>query len=156
MKSFKPILGAISGLALMLGAGSVQAEVLFWSTQAQPVEETQKMRDEVVAGFEAGVDYQAPESGPWLTRAQAELSAGSGAVGVLGGLHGDLTAVRGGLADLSDIDISAIPAEPGGPGQAGYRAAEIHPMDAGHIPDGGQQEGAGILARRRGSECAYL
>ncbi|MDB6178335.1 ABC transporter substrate-binding protein [Paracoccus sp. Z330] len=111
MTSFKTFLGAVSGLALTFGAVSAQAEVLFWSTQAQPVEETQKMRDEVVAGFEPGVDYQAPETGPWLTRAQAELSAGSGAVGILGGLHGDLTAVRGGLSDLGDIDISAIPAD---------------------------------------------
>ncbi|MBA3909190.1 MAG: hypothetical protein C0524_04740 [Rhodobacter sp.] len=50
------ILGAASALVLGLMAGGAQAEVLFWSTQAQPVEETQKMRESVVAGFEGGVD----------------------------------------------------------------------------------------------------
>ncbi len=105
------ILGAASALVLGLLASGAQAEVLFWSTQAQPVEETQKMRESVVAGFEGGVDYQAPEGGPWLTRIQAELQAASGTIGVLGGLHGDMTAVREGLADLSAIDISAIPAD---------------------------------------------
>ena len=111
MLARKKIQGAATALALGWMAGGAQAEVLFWSTQAQPVEETQKMRDSVVAGFEGGVDYQAPEGGPWLTRIQAELQAASGTIGVLGGLHGDLTAVRDGLVDLSAIDISAIPAD---------------------------------------------
>jgi multiple sugar transport system substrate-binding protein len=52
---------------LILGT-TAQAEVLFWSTQAQPVEEGQKMRESVLAGFEGGADNQASEAGPWLTR----------------------------------------------------------------------------------------
>ena len=32
---------AASGIALLIGAGAAQAEVLFWSTQAKPVEEAQ-------------------------------------------------------------------------------------------------------------------
>jgi hypothetical protein len=56
---------------LVLGTAA-NAEVLFWSTQAQPVEETQKMRENVLSGFAGGAEYQASEGGPWLTRLQAE------------------------------------------------------------------------------------
>jgi multiple sugar transport system substrate-binding protein len=95
---------------LMLGSAA-QAEVLFWSTQAQPVEETQKMRENVLAGFGPGANYQASENGPWLTRLQAELQAGTGTIGVLGGLHGDMTSATDGLIDLAGVaDTSAIPA----------------------------------------------
>jgi multiple sugar transport system substrate-binding protein len=99
---------ALALVTLML-TPSAQAEVLFWSTQAQPVEESQKMRDGALAGFEGGVDYQASEAGPWLTRFQAELQAGSGTIGVLGGLHGDLTSTTEGLIDLTGaVDLGAI------------------------------------------------
>lgn len=107
LSRLRPVALAIG--TLMLGTAA-QAEVLFWSTQAQPVEETQKMRESVVAGFAGGADYQASETGPWLTRIQAELQANSGTIGVLGGLHGDLTALTDGLMDLSGvIDTSVIP-----------------------------------------------
>lgn len=89
-------------------AGPVAAEVLFWSTQAQPIEETQAMREQVLADAPGGVSFQPADGGPWLTRIQAELSAGSGSIGVLGGLHGDFTPLADGLADLSAIDVSAV------------------------------------------------
>jgi len=55
--------GAVSALALILPAGVASAEVLFWSTQAKPVEEAQAMREQVLAG--AGeVDYQPNDGGP--------------------------------------------------------------------------------------------
>jgi hypothetical protein len=41
---------------LALATGPLAAEPLFWSTQAKPVEESQAMRDQVLAGFEGGVD----------------------------------------------------------------------------------------------------
>jgi multiple sugar transport system substrate-binding protein len=92
-------------LALSLATGAAQAQVLFWSTQARPVEEAQKMREDVLKGFDGGADYQVAEDGPWFTRLQAELQAGSGTIGVLGGLHGDFTSVAADLTDLSGIDI---------------------------------------------------
>jgi len=101
---------AIAGAALAFAATipSAQAQVLFWSTQAAPVEETQKMREQVLAGFEGGVDYQASETGPFLTRLVAETQAGSGQIGVIGALHGDLASHSDSLVDLSDIDLSGI------------------------------------------------
>ncbi|MDG4880673.1 ABC transporter substrate-binding protein [Mesorhizobium sp. WSM4884] len=98
-----------AALALSFAVGGAQAQqVLFWSTQARPVEETQKMRDEVLKGFDGPVDYQVAEDGPWLTRLQAELQAGSGTIGLLGGLHGDFSTVGANLVDLSAVDVGGV------------------------------------------------
>lgn len=88
--------------------GSAQAEVLFWSTQANPPEEAQAMREAVLKDFTEGADFQPSEGGPWLTRIQAELQAGEGKIGVLGSLHGDLIELSDGLADLSDLDTTGV------------------------------------------------
>jgi len=94
--------GAVSGLAILASAVAAQADVLFWSTQAKPVEEAQAMREQVLAGFGQPVDYQPNDGGPWLTRLNAELQAGSGSIDVLGGLHGDFSAMN--PDDLVDLD----------------------------------------------------
>ncbi|WP_170341550.1 ABC transporter substrate-binding protein [Ruegeria arenilitoris] len=102
------LVGAASGLVLALVTNVAQAEVLFWSTQAKPVEEAQAMREQVLSGFEGGVDYQPNDGGPWLTRLQAELQAGSGTIGVLGALHGDFSAMNpDDLVDLNDLGIAS-------------------------------------------------
>lgn len=49
----------VSGLALSALAGAVHADVLFWSTQAKPAQESQAMREQVLSGAGMGVDYQA-------------------------------------------------------------------------------------------------
>jgi multiple sugar transport system substrate-binding protein len=94
--------------AAMTLAAPALAQPLFWSTQANPVEETQAMRDQVLAGFEGGVEFQSSEIGPWITRLQAEAEAGSGTIAVLGALHGDFAALGDDLADLSAVDASAV------------------------------------------------
>jgi multiple sugar transport system substrate-binding protein len=98
----------VAALALAAMAAPAFAEPLFWSTQAKPIEESQKMRDDVLAGFAGGVDYQPSDEGPWLTRLQAELQAGTGTIAVLGGLHGDLSSLGADLVDLSGIDASSV------------------------------------------------
>jgi multiple sugar transport system substrate-binding protein len=99
--------GAIAA-ATIVAATPALAQPLFWSTQVKPVEETQAMREQVLAGVAGGVDYQALDEGPWLTRLQAEAQAGSGTIAVLGALHGELAGVAATLADVSDIDTSAV------------------------------------------------
>ncbi|MGI9503545.1 MAG: carbohydrate ABC transporter substrate-binding protein, partial [Geminicoccaceae bacterium] len=62
---------AAAGLALLTAAGSAPAlaeGLLFWSTQARPVEESQAMREQVLSGFGSEVDYQPQEGGPFITR----------------------------------------------------------------------------------------
>jgi multiple sugar transport system substrate-binding protein len=101
------IAAAASGIALLVGAGAAQAEVLFWSTQAKPVEEAQAMREQVLSGA-GDVDYQPNDGGPWLTRLNAELQANSGTIGVLGALHGDFSAMNpDDLVDLGDLGLGA-------------------------------------------------
>lgn len=99
---------AASSAVMVAFAGQAVADVLFWSTQARPAEEAQKMRDDVLAGAGQAVDFQPVEGGPWLTRLQAELTAGSGSIGVLGALHGDFTTDPASLVDLSGVDIGGV------------------------------------------------
>lgn len=99
---------AVTAATIALTGTAAQADVLFWSTQARPVEEAQAMRDQVLSGAGQEVDYQPNESGPWLTRLNAEIQAGSGSIGVLGSLHGDFSAMDPEtLVDLSDLGVSA-------------------------------------------------
>lgn len=99
---------AVSAIAFTCTAYTAQAEILFWSTQAKPVEEAQAMREQVLSGFSGDVDYQPNDGGPWITRLNAELSAGSGSIGVLGALHGDFAAMDPeNLIDLSDLGVAS-------------------------------------------------
>lgn len=107
MTLYSKFAGAVSGLAILCSAAAAQADVLFWSTQAKPVEEAQAMREQVLAGA-GDVDYQPNDGGPWLTRLNAELQAGSGSIGVLGALHGDFSAMNpDDLVDLDGVGMSA-------------------------------------------------
>ncbi|MDG4674950.1 ABC transporter substrate-binding protein [Shinella sp. 838] len=108
MTQFSKFLSASAGIVLTLAATTAHADVLFWSTQARPVEEAKAMRDTVLNGFDGKVDYQPNEDGPWLTRLQAELQAGSGAIDVLGALDGNFAAMKADdLVDLDDLGLSA-------------------------------------------------
>ncbi len=100
--------GAASGIGILCSAVAAQADVLFWSTQARPVEEAQAMREIVMSGFGDKVDYQPNEDGPWLTRLQAELQAGSGSIGVLGALDANFAALDpNDLVDLDDLGVQS-------------------------------------------------
>ena len=108
MTLLSKLAGAVSGIAIACTAVAAQADVLFWSTQAKPVEEAQAMRQQVLAGFGDTVDYQPNDAGPWITRLSAELQANSGSIGVLGALHGDFSAMNpDDLVDLDDLGASA-------------------------------------------------
>lgn len=97
---------AMASAMTIAGTGTTMAdEVLFWANQAKPVEEAQAMREKVLAGFEGEVDFQPSDTGPWLTRLQAELQAGEGKIGLLGALHGDLISLGADLVDLSGVDL---------------------------------------------------
>lgn len=103
---------ALASAMTAVSAGAATAQVLFWSTQAAPIEETQAMREQVLSGFEGEVDFQPQEVGPFVTRLEAELEAGSGTIGVVGALHGELSTYADSWADLSDVDLSGINVSP--------------------------------------------
>ncbi len=91
--------------------GLAQEEILFWSTQARPVEEAQAMRDDVLAAFDGAgaVNYQPQDPGPFLTRLEAEFATDTGTIGLIGALHGDFTALgNDNLVDLSSIDTASL------------------------------------------------
>ena len=56
----KKLIATLAGAALMTIATAqmAEAQVLFWSNQAAPVEEAQKVRDTVVKNFPGGVDFE--------------------------------------------------------------------------------------------------
>ncbi len=133
MKFTANLAGAASGLAIMVSAVAANAEVLFWSTQAKPVEEAQAMREQVLGGQD--VDYQPNDAGPWLTRLNAELQAGSGSIGLLGALHGDFSAMNpDDLVDLEDLGLGAASATFNDLAKLGTDSAQYIPwMQASYI-----------------------
>ena len=110
----KKLIATLAGAALMTMATAqmAEAQVLFWSNQAAPVEEAQKVRDTVVKNFPGGVDFEPQDPGPFITRIQAEEQAGKGTIGVIGGLHGDLANFANDFVDLSDVDLGSVKPSP--------------------------------------------
>jgi multiple sugar transport system substrate-binding protein len=80
------------------------------SSQAAPVE-PRRCATETLNGLRAG-GFQPQEPGPFITRIEAEIAAGSGAIGVVGGLHGDLSRYADNWVDLSDVDLAGITVSP--------------------------------------------
>ena len=82
-----------------------EGSLVLISTQFQPVQEAEKMRSAVLAGFGRKVEFLGEEQGPFEDRIRAEAKAGKGSVAVIGGQHGDLVglAADGLLTDLSDL-----------------------------------------------------
>jgi multiple sugar transport system substrate-binding protein len=103
---------AVATVAIALMASAANAQVLFWSNQAVPVEETQKMREQVLESFPGGVDFQPQEPGPFVTRIEAERDAGKGAIGIVGGLYGDIATYKDNWVDLSDVDLTGVTPSP--------------------------------------------
>jgi multiple sugar transport system substrate-binding protein len=95
-------------VAALLAAGASAANaapILFWSSQGTPVEEQQRIRDNVLKAF-GDVDFQPQDPGPYVTRIQAEAKAGSGAIGVIGGLDGDFASFPDALSNVGDLATS--------------------------------------------------
>ena len=110
-------------LALMLGAcGGGQSEpseeqtgetsqteqtstgpVIFLSTQARPVEEQEKMRNNILANAPVEVEFIAEDTGVFIDRVKSEVQTGKGEVSLLGALHGDFAALTNELDDLTPL-----------------------------------------------------
>jgi multiple sugar transport system substrate-binding protein len=107
----RAIQGTAGALSLVGAAGfpaslhAQDSEIIFLSTQLTPIEEAEKMRNSILANFDGSVDFIPEDPGPFFDRISAEAEAGSGSVGVLGGLHGDFAGLveQGLLADLTDL-----------------------------------------------------
>jgi multiple sugar transport system substrate-binding protein len=80
-------------------------EVVFFSTQLAPVEEAEKVRTTILAGYDGEVDFIGAENyGAWVDRITAEAEAGDVTIDLLGGLHGDYVSLgTERLTDVSDL-----------------------------------------------------
>ncbi|HET7677245.1 MAG TPA: extracellular solute-binding protein [Candidatus Limnocylindrales bacterium] len=89
------------------GAGRtpVAGKVNWVSTQLRPVEEAEKVRSQILAGYSGQVEFIAEEEGPLQDRVKAEAQAGKGSIDVIGALHGDFAtlAEAGTLTPLGDL-----------------------------------------------------
>jgi multiple sugar transport system substrate-binding protein len=88
------------------GDGGGSGDVVFLSTQFEPVEEAETMRNAILAGFDGpAVEFIGSQTTPFHDRVQAEAEAGEGPTALLGGEHGDMTALAANdlLMDLSDL-----------------------------------------------------
>lgn len=65
------------------------------STQLNNVTESEAFRSQILSGFTAAkVEFRGEDAGPFADRIAAESKAGKGAVGIIGGLHGDFGAIN--------------------------------------------------------------
>jgi multiple sugar transport system substrate-binding protein len=96
---------ASPGSSRLTRARAQDGEIIFLSSQLSPIEEAEAMRNTILAGFDRSVEFIPEDPGPFVDRVMAEAEAGSGSVGVIGGLHGDFAAFveDGLLADLTDL-----------------------------------------------------
>jgi multiple sugar transport system substrate-binding protein len=78
------------------GSSSAPAgSVYFLSTQGQPVDEAQNMRQQVLAGFNGQVTFDsANPSSQQIQTVEAQAQAGKGTVDVVGFLHGEMATVQ--------------------------------------------------------------
>jgi multiple sugar transport system substrate-binding protein len=98
-----------TGPAASPGGGDA-GRIVMISSQLVPVEEGEKVRNEILADFEGEVEFIGAEAGPFNDQIRAQEQAGSGDISVVGGLHGEFSAFAadGFLADLSDIDVAGL------------------------------------------------
>jgi hypothetical protein len=79
--------------------------LVFLSTQLRPVEEAEKMRERILAGYDGAVNFVGSDSSPFIERVRAEAASGKGTVALVAAQHGDLASLasEGLLLDLTDL-----------------------------------------------------
>ena len=101
-----PAAPAADATAAPAGGETADAgEIIFLSTQFSPVEEAERMRNTILAGFPGQVEFIPEAGGPFNDRVRAEAQSGQATVSLLGGLHGDFApfAQDGLLEDLTPL-----------------------------------------------------
>ena len=103
----KWLVGTVMAGAALAGAWALaqQQSLVMLSTQFNNIEESQRMKQTILKGFNGSVEYLG-QTGPQLTdRVVAEFKAGKVNSTLLGGLHGDFPPlqVAGALDNVDDI-----------------------------------------------------
>lgn len=107
-----PVLSACAGLDTSGAAGA--GTVGFLSTQFTPVEERQKYEAVLRGGLRVPIAYNPVDAGVFATTIRSQGESGSVRTGLVGGLHGDLSAVADQLDDIDPLlaDLSAAGYDP--------------------------------------------
>ena len=110
MKRLMTSAAVLAGLVAANAAatGQAQAETIFLSTQLRPIEEASAVRNDILKGVDAPVDYVVEEPPQFAVRMKAETEAGKRTISLVGALHGELEPVfeAGDLIPLDDLAAS--------------------------------------------------
>ncbi|MFT8246058.1 ABC transporter substrate-binding protein [Roseomonas sp. BN140053] len=104
-------LGALLAAALPGTRARAQAqELVFLSTQLRPIESAQRMRQQILSGFGAPVNFVTEQPPQLGVRVRAEQQAGGRSTSLIGGLHGEILPLQSSnaLAPLDDV-LAALP-----------------------------------------------
>ncbi|TBR38429.1 extracellular solute-binding protein [Marinomonas agarivorans] len=105
----KKIIAPILLSSTIASMSALAQEVIFYSTQANPLKEADAMRNDVLSGFSGKVQFLPQEAGPFFSRIEAEARAKSVSLGVLGALHGHFPQINSTLDGIDDV-INDLPA----------------------------------------------
>ncbi len=102
---FKSKMLLLTAGTLLTFATSASAEILFFSSQANTVEEADAVRNTVVSSFDDKVDFVSVQAGPWISRIQVEGKADKedARIGLAMGLHGQLSGLQTYLDTVDDV-----------------------------------------------------
>jgi multiple sugar transport system substrate-binding protein len=76
--------------------GTGDRELVFLSTQLRPVEEAEKLRHRILAGYDGKVSFIGSDIDPFIDRISSEVRTGKGSIGLIGCQHGDLASLAAG------------------------------------------------------------
>ena len=98
------LLGLIAASSL-LATTVARADTIFLSTQLRPIEEATAVRESILAGVPAPVEYVVEEPPQFAVRLEAERQAGTHTISLVGALHGELSpiAAKDGFVPLDDL-----------------------------------------------------
>ncbi|MBD9508111.1 carbohydrate ABC transporter substrate-binding protein [Ensifer sp. ENS07] len=99
------ILSGLLAATGLLVATSASADTIFLSTQLRPIEEATIVRERILDGAQASVDYVVEEPPQFAVRLEAERQAGTHTISLVGALHGELSpiAAKDGLVELDEL-----------------------------------------------------
>src|SRR5215469_7759728 len=99
----------VAALLTATTAAARAEDLIFLSTQLRPIEEAQKMRNEILKDFPRKVDYVTEQPAQLPVRIKAEQQGGTHTIDLVGALHGELQPLvpLDALGPLDDLAATA-------------------------------------------------
>ena len=98
------LIGLLAASGFLTGTVA-KAETVFLSTQLRPIEEATAVRNVILKGLAAPVEYVVEEPPQFAVRMEAERQAGKHTISLVGALHGELSPIasKDGFVPLDDL-----------------------------------------------------